>query len=97
MRLEEAIIKRKLISIGLTLALLLAGIGVVMARAMPVSAIEWFVIASGGGRSAGGAITLDSAVGQPLVGSSAGGPVSLEAGYWNTQGTIQLYLPVSLK
>ena len=71
--------------------------GTVLAQFMPDTTIGWFVIASGGGSSSGDNITLESTVGQPIAGSSAGGIVTLEAGYWSAEETRVLYIPFLLK
>jgi hypothetical protein len=71
--------------------------GTVLAQFMPDTTIGWSVIANGGGSSSGGNITLESTVGQPITGSSAGGIVSLEAGYWSAEETWEFYIPLLLK
>ena len=86
--------KRKLFSIVLTLAVLLAVTGVMAAQATPGSLIDWFAVAGGGGSASGGNITLESTVGQPIVGLSEGGSVSLGAGYWVAGQPAQIYLPL---
>lgn len=64
--------------IGLLVFLSLARI--VLAASGP--AIGWNVISGGGAPASGGAVTLNATLGQPVVGSSTGGDVSLGAGYW---------------
>lgn len=49
-------------------------------------AIGWQVIAGGGAPASGGAITLNATLGQPLIGPSTGGTVSLGSGYWYGRG-----------
>jgi hypothetical protein len=71
--------------------------GTVLAQLTSDTTIGWFVIASGGGSSSGNNITLESTVGQPIVGSSASGIVTLEAGYWSAEETRELNLPLLLK
>jgi hypothetical protein len=71
--------------------------GTVSAQVMPDTTIDWFVIASGGGSSSGNNITLESTVGQPIAGSSAGGVVTLETGYWSAEERWELYTPLLLK
>ena len=88
---------RKPLLIGITLVLLLAVVGIIAAQATPGSAIDWFAITAGGGQAAGSNVTLDSAVGQPIVGSSAGGNVSLGAGYLYAQEPVKLFLPMIRK
>ena len=36
----------------------------------------------GGGTSSGGDISLNDTIGQPVIGPSSGGDMSLHAGYW---------------
>jgi hypothetical protein len=45
--------------------------------------IEWWTFNGGGAPSTGGNVTLNDSLGQPFVGSSSGGNVSLGAGYWS--------------
>jgi uncharacterized repeat protein (TIGR01451 family) len=44
-------------------------------------AIEWWVFASAGAPSGGGAVTIDDTLGQAVIGPSGAGAVSLQAGY----------------
>jgi hypothetical protein len=67
---------------GLVAALAVALLAVSVALAQGTPAIGWWVISGGGSPSSGGAITLNDTLGQPVVGSSSGGNVSLGAGYW---------------
>jgi hypothetical protein len=73
----------------------------VQAQLIPATTIGWFVIASGSGASSGATsgdnIIMESTVGQPMVGSSAGGVATFEAGYWSAEEARGLYLPVLLK
>jgi uncharacterized repeat protein (TIGR01451 family) len=56
-------------------------LGAALARAA-VPSIGWWVLGSGGAPSSGGAVTLNDTLGQPVIGPSGGGDVSLHAGYW---------------
>ena len=60
------------------------------------SGIDWWVFGSGGGQASGGNVTLDATLGQPVTGTSSGGSISLEAGYWVGAGevTYDVYLPL---
>ena len=57
--------------------------------------IDWWVVSSGGGPTSGGNVTLDATLGQPIIGTSSGGPISIVAGFWPGAGevTCDLYLP----
>jgi hypothetical protein len=68
--------------------------GTVFAQDTPGSAIDWFVMAGGGGSSSGANITLESTLGQSITGSSEGGNVSLSAGFWYAEDPPALYLPM---
>ena len=54
--------------------------GIAFAQEPP--AIDWWVVTGGGAPSSGGNITLNDTFGQPLVGPSGGGELTLGAGYW---------------
>jgi len=61
-------------------------------------AIPWSVIGSGGGHAEGGAtISLDSTIGQPIVGQVSNLPYDLCAGFWCSGVGCQLYLPLVLR
>ena len=58
-------------------------------------AIDWAAITSGGGAAAGGEISLDAALGQPITGTSSGGSTSLQAGFFTeTEVGSAVYLPL---
>jgi hypothetical protein len=44
--------------------------------------MDWFTIDGGGGRSSGGAYTLQGTVGQPDAAISGGGAYTLHGGFW---------------
>ncbi|HOG45150.1 MAG TPA: Ig-like domain repeat protein [Anaerolineae bacterium] len=69
---------RRIATTALLLTLALAGVALAQAGA----AIDWWVLGSGGGPAAGGSVTLDGTLGQPIAGPSAGDAVALNAGYW---------------
>jgi hypothetical protein len=56
--------------------------GAALAASTPL--IAWQTVAGGGGPSSAGAITANGTLGQPLAGLSAGGSVSLNAGFWQS-------------
>ena len=55
------------------------------------------VIGGGGGTVTGGAYTLNSTLGQAVVGSVTSGPLYLCAGFWCMPGGFQLHCPLVLK
>lgn len=57
--------------------------------------ISWNVVAGGGGTAAGGNITISDTIGQPIVGSSSGGNINVDAGYWVPLAIeFSIFLPV---
>jgi uncharacterized repeat protein (TIGR01451 family) len=68
-----------ILALGLLVCLML--VGAALAMASP-PAIGWWVLGSGGAPSSGGAVTMNDTLGQPLIGPSSGGDVSLHGGYW---------------
>jgi len=95
------LIKPKRVAFLLALILLLAVVGVAYALG-GTPAIEWWVISSGGGSSSGGDVTLEDALGQPVVGSSSasspGGDIVLEAGYQpGAERTYQVFIPLVMR
>jgi hypothetical protein len=58
------------------------------------AAIDWWIISGGGGSTSGGNVTLDSTLGQPIVGPSSGGNAWLGAGYWYGEQPVQVFLPL---
>ena len=80
------------------LALILGGVAVLAQGSTPI--INWWVIAGGGGPSSGGSVALNDTLGQPIVGPSSEGNVSLTAGYWHgttSRSNIRVYFPLVLK
>lgn len=71
---------RRMIAGVLALAVLLAMGG--MALAAGGEAIGWWVISGSGGPASGGNVTVNTTLGQPVAGTSSGGSIGLEAGYW---------------
>ncbi len=93
---------RKLTLTALSLALLLAlalAAGLAQAGSSATYAINWQVLAGGGGPAAStaGGVSLDGTFGQPVIGPSAGGAVTLGAGYWHASAAAPVYLPIILR
>nr|MBC7245600.1 hypothetical protein [Chloroflexota bacterium] len=86
-----------IVFLGLLIMLLLA---LVVQADAPGFSINWYVVSGGGGRSTGGAFTLDGSVLQP-AGVMTGGAYQLQSGFW--PGALafvpshRLHLPVLLK
>jgi hypothetical protein len=58
-------------------------------------AIDWWVIASGGGKASGGGFTIQDTLGQPIAGDSSNGGLILQAGYWGgVAPEYPLYMPL---
>ena len=74
-------LQASLVGITLTLLVIVSG-----ASAQPFS-IARFVIASGGGASAGGTFALNGTIGQPDAGAMSGGNYSLAGGFWGASQT----------
>ena len=62
----------------LLLCLLVAG----GTLAQGTATINRWVISGEGAPSSGGSVALNDTLGQPVIGPSSGGDVSLQAGYW---------------
>jgi hypothetical protein len=92
--------KRIILLLVLLLFLLAAPAAVVLARqaspaALQTIAVDWWVFAGGGDRVERTGITLEDTLGQPLIGLSENGNVSLGSGYWyGMQYPASLYLPL---
>jgi hypothetical protein len=73
--------------LGLMAALVLGALAAArgplgQALAQGSAAVNWWVVAGGGAPSTGGGVTMNDTLGQPVIGPSSGGTVSLAAGYW---------------
>jgi hypothetical protein len=80
----------------LVFALGLAGLLLIVggaALAAGGEAINWWVLSGGGGPALGGNVTLNTTLGQPVAGPSAGGDVALGAGYWYTGAVLSISGP----
>lgn len=61
-------------------------------------AIDWDVIAGGGGPASSASYTLRSIIGQAAIGSSSSANFQLGAGYWyGVRVRYKIYLPIILK
>ena len=74
--------KRSRVVLGL--AILCSLVLVRAAVAESITTIDWWVISGGGGESNGSPVTLNDTFGQPVIGTSSNGNISLHAGYWQT-------------
>ena len=75
---------RMVVGIGLlALCLLLA---IPLAAALNGFDLSWHVLPGGGGQSTGGGLAVSGSVGQPIVGSSAGGGFGVTGGFWTFGG-----------
>ena len=88
---------RKRYWIASIVVLLLVLMSAINVLATDGTVMDWWVVASGGGPSSSGSVTMNSTLGQPLVGQSSGGSVSLSAGYWTTIVEYITNLPLVLR
>ena len=86
----------QLLIIGL-LSLLIAG----TAFALSIPTVDWWVFGGVGARSIGGDIAINDTIGQSMIGSSTGGDITLEAGYWfsgiGTSPETHIFLPLVIR
>ena len=74
--------KRSAVVLGMAI---LCGLVLVRAAvAESITTIDWWVVSGGGGESSGSSVTLNDTMGQPVIGPSSNGNISLHAGYWQT-------------
>jgi hypothetical protein len=80
---------------ALVLSLLFASV----ALAVGPHSIPWWVIGGGGGSTTVGSTTLDSTVGQWVVGSDESGDLQLGPGFWGGgwDETYRVFLPLILR
>jgi hypothetical protein len=56
--------------------------------------VERWVVASGGGVASGGNVAIQDTLGQPIVGSSTGGQIDIESGFWNSTPVVyRMFMP----
>jgi hypothetical protein len=84
--------KKSILLAALALSLLCAGVA--LAAGSP--SIDWWVIGSGGGSTTVGNTSLDSTIGQWLVGSDESGNLQLGPGFWGGgwDKGYRVFLPV---
>jgi hypothetical protein len=92
---------RRHIGAFVLLCLLLLSIGAGATADDPAFRLDWQVVASGGGSSAGGGFQIQGSIGQPAVSVLRGGAYVLRGGFWQGEGSplpaYWGYLPVVLK
>jgi hypothetical protein len=76
--------------VGLLLVLMSA----IVVLAIDGTAVDWWVVAGGGAPSNTDSITMNGTLGQPVVGLSSGGNVSLSAGYWAAGAEYLINFPL---
>lgn len=67
------------------------------AAAEATPTLDWWVIASGGGTAQVSAYTLDSTIGQAVVGQSSVSTFNLCVGFWCSEVIYRLFLPLILR
>jgi hypothetical protein len=80
--------------IALAVGLILVLMSAIVVLAIDGTALDWWVVAGGGSPSSADSITMNGTLGQPVVGQSSGGDVSLETGYWGAGAEYLIYLPL---
>jgi hypothetical protein len=80
-------------AVGLLLVLMSA----IAVFAINGTAVDWWVVAGGGAPSSADSITMNGTLGQPVVGLSSDGDVSLEAGYWVAGEEYSVYFPMMMR
>ena len=78
----------------LAVLVLLAVLGITAARAAPHQAIDWYVLAGGGGSDSSGTLSLEGTLGQAFVDEDQAGMAGLCAGFWcQSLPRLRLLLP----
>ena len=57
--------------------------------------IGWYAFTTGGGHAAAGNYTLDSAIGQPVVGTIGNGAIQICAGFLCAPPAFIIYMPLT--
>ncbi|MFC2043319.1 hypothetical protein ACFLUA_04135 [Chloroflexota bacterium] len=81
------------VALGLSLVLM----STIIVLAINETVLDWWVLAGGGAPSSGDSITMNSTLGQPVIGISSGENVSLRAGYWVDGAEYLVYMPVVMR
>jgi hypothetical protein len=87
---------KQMIVVGLALMALLALLLPVGAAAAG-GTISWLVIGGGGGHAESGIYSLDSTIGQPVVGLGNNAPYDLCVGFWCGAIDLRIFLPLILR
>jgi hypothetical protein len=102
--MRSRILTRRVISIGLSVALVLTtsialnhNSAVVSAQSGGAYDLTWNTMDDGGGISAGGAYSLSGTIGQFDAGTMSGGAYTLIGGFWVDFQASRLMLPLILK
>ena len=92
---ETTVRKRWMILGALALSLVFASV----ALAVGPHSIPWRVIGGGGGSMTAGGTSLESTIGQWVVGSDVGGSLQVGHGFWGGGGDVKYraFLPVVLR
>jgi hypothetical protein len=89
--------KRKILALILLFSLFL--VSVVLASPL-ATGVDRYVISSGGGHAEAGIYSLDSSIGQTVVGVDSAGSFELCAGFWclpESFSSSTVYLPLVIK
>jgi len=70
-------------------ALTMLGLAVVLVGAPPQFAVDWSVVAGGGGTSAGGVYAVSGTISQPGASTVSGGDFTLVGGFWGVIAAVQ--------
>ncbi len=92
--------KKKWLLLLLSIPLLLAAAGVVLAQTGGYD-LSWWTVDSGGHTwSAGNGYSLGGTIGQPDAGTLSGGSYSLAGGFWHggeVTAVYHVYLPLAIR
>ena len=88
--------KTKILILLQVLIISLVVVGLALANGT-VDLPRW-VLGSGASDASAGDVTLQSTLGQPIVGGISGGDITLEQGFWHgSSNQHDIYLPLILK
>jgi hypothetical protein len=60
-------------------------------------AVDWWVFSGGGAPSSVGSFSLNSSLGQNVMGTSSSANYSLDHGYWMQKGAVKTFMPLITK
>jgi len=91
--------KRKISVLAAALVCSLLLTGSVLAMSSANYAIDWDVMASGGGPISSTSYSMNSTIGQAVIGSKSSTNYQLGSGYWpgGVEYLLRVYLPIILK